>query len=56
MLIMHLHCSVATVMTGEGHVLRGLNWNRNYFLDHRRIDDVMPLLSPSFSTATGKRK
>lgn len=55
-LIMPLHCSAVAVMTDKGHVLTGLNRNKNYLLDHRRVGDIMPLLPPCFSTAIGKRQ
>lgn len=55
-LIMPLCCSAEAVMTQTGHVLAGLNWNKNYFLDHRRVADVVPLVPLCFSTALGKRK
>lgn len=55
-LIMPLHCSAEAVMTETGHVLAGLNWNKNDFLDHRRVADIVPLVPLRFSTAMGKRK
>lgn len=55
-LIMPLRCSAEAVMTETGHVLAGLNWNKNYFLDHGRAADIVPLVPLCFSTALGKRK
>lgn len=55
-LIMLLCCSAEAVMTETGHVLAGLNWNKNYFLDHKRPADIVPLVPLCFSTALGKRK
>lgn len=55
-LVMPLHCSAVAVMTDKGHVQAGLNWNKNCFLDHRRVGDILPLVPPCFSTAIGKRK
>lgn len=55
-LIMPLHCSAEAVMTETGHVLASLSWNKNYFLDHERVADVVPLVPLCFSTALGKRK
>lgn len=55
-LIMPLHCSAEAVMTETGHVLAGLNWNKNYFLDPGRVADIVPLVPLCFSTTLGKRK
>lgn len=55
-LVMPPHCSAVAVMTDKGHVQTGLNWNKNCFLDHRRVGDILPLVALFFSTAIGKRK
>lgn len=55
-LIMPLRCSAEAVMTETGHVLAGLNWNKNYFLDHRRVADIMPLCTSLLQYCPGKKE